>query len=55
VIAAKAMTYLNRGEPARAHGVIMTSRYGPASMADEFNAVKRLIEQNLAERKSPRA
>jgi hypothetical protein len=55
VIAAKAMAYLNRGEPAHAHDVITTSRYGPASMADEFNAVKKLIEQNLAKRKSPRA
>ena len=53
VVAAKAMAYLHRGEPSRAHEVMAMSPFGPASLRDELNVVKRLIEQNLAERKSP--
>jgi hypothetical protein len=47
VIAAKAMAYVGRGDLARAHEVIVRSRYGPTSFADEFNTVKTLIERNL--------
>ena len=47
VIAAKAMAYAGRGEFGRAHEVISSSRYGPESLADEFNTIKALIEQNL--------
>jgi hypothetical protein len=47
-IAAKAMAYVHRSEFARAHEVIMQSRYGPASLADQFNTVKSLTERNLA-------
>jgi hypothetical protein len=47
VVAAKAMAYVGRGEFARAHEIVMTSRFGAASRADEFNAVKARIEQEL--------
>ena len=48
VIAAKATAYVARGELARADEIIKQSRYGPASMANEFNTVKALIERKLA-------
>jgi hypothetical protein len=48
VIAAKANAYLARGELARADDVLKQSRYGPASMADEFNIVKGLVARKLA-------
>jgi Methyltransferase domain len=47
VMAAKAMAYVHRGEFARAHEILTRSGYGPASLADEFAAVKALIEQKL--------
>ena len=47
VVAAKAMAYVGRGEFARAHEIMMTSSCGSASRADEFNAVKALIEREL--------
>jgi hypothetical protein len=48
VIAAKAMAYAARGELVRAHEIVMHSRYGPKSRANEFNTVKGLIERKLA-------
>ena len=47
VIAAKAMAYVARGQFGRADEIIKQSPYGPASMADEFNTVKALIECKL--------
>jgi hypothetical protein len=47
VIAAKAMAYAARGQLGRADEIIKQSPYGPASMADEFNTVKALIERKL--------
>lgn len=55
VIAAKGMAYFYRGEFARAHEILMRSRYGPASLADEFTKVKALIERKLATSKPPSA
>jgi hypothetical protein len=48
VIAAKAMAYVARGQFARADEILKHSRYGPASMADEFNKAKALVERKLA-------
>jgi hypothetical protein len=48
VTAAKAMAYAARGDFIRAHEVLIQSRYGPASRADEFNKVKAMIERKLA-------
>ncbi len=48
VTAAKAVAYAERGEFTRAHEVVIQSRYGPASRADEFNKVKAMIERKLA-------
>jgi hypothetical protein len=48
VVGAKAMAYVARGEFTRAHEIVMESRYGPKSRANEFNKVKTLIEQKLA-------
>jgi len=48
IVAAKAVAYVYRGELARAHEIITQSRYGPASRADEFNAIKALVERKLA-------
>jgi hypothetical protein len=48
VIGAKAIAYVARGEFTRAHEIVMESRYGPKSRANEFNKVKALIEQKLA-------
>jgi hypothetical protein len=48
VIGAKAMAYVARGEFTQAHEIVMESRYGPKSRANEFNKVKTLIEQKLA-------
>lgn len=48
IIAAKAVAYVCRGEFARAHEIMTQSRYGPASLADEFNKIKALVEQKLA-------
>jgi hypothetical protein len=47
VVAAKAMAYVDRGEFGRAHEIMLHSRHGPESRADEFNTVKALIERNL--------
>jgi hypothetical protein len=55
VIAAKAMAYFYRSEFARAHEILKRSRYGPASLAGEFTAVKVLIERKLATSKPPSA
>jgi hypothetical protein len=48
VIAGKAMAYVARNELTRAHEIMMQSRYGPASRANEFNTTKALIERKLA-------
>jgi hypothetical protein len=48
VIAAKAMAYVARGEFQRAHEILTQSLYGPASLADEFNRVKAVVERKLA-------
>jgi hypothetical protein len=48
VIGAKAMAYVAGGDFTRAHDIVMQSRYGPKSRANEFNKVKALIEQKLA-------
>ena len=48
VIAAKAMAYVAGSNLARADEVLKESRYGPASMADEFNTVKALVQRKLA-------
>ena len=52
VIAAKANAYVARGELARADEIIKQSRYGPESIADEFNIVRTLIERKLAASKA---
>jgi len=54
VIAAKAMAYVARGDLAGADEILKQSRYGPASIADEFNTAKGLIERKLAATKRPR-
>jgi hypothetical protein len=48
VIGAKAMAYFARGEFTRAQEIIIQSRYGPKSRANEFNKVKALVERKLA-------
>jgi hypothetical protein len=48
VIAAKAMAYVARNELQCAHEIIMQSRYGPVSRANQFNSVEALIERKLA-------
>jgi hypothetical protein len=55
VIAAKAMAYVYRGEFAHAHEILTQSRYGPASLADEFAAVKARVEQKLVTSQSSSA
>jgi hypothetical protein len=51
VIAAKAMAYVARGELTRAHEILKQSRYGPESIADEFNIARALLERKLAAEK----
>ena len=53
VIAAKANAYVARGDLARADEILKQSRYGPASMANEFKTVKALVEQKRAAAQRP--
>jgi hypothetical protein len=48
VIAAKANAYVARRDFARADEILKQTRYGPTSIADEFNTVKALVERKLA-------